>query len=89
LGFLLYLIINNLRKCYIRVRILFSNCDSNHNVDTYSNNGEPYGGSDGFESANATSTNNVLSVCRFWRNSDDSLDLQMEVDLMVITILEQ
>jgi hypothetical protein len=55
---------------------LFLNCDSHHNADPYSTNGEPYGWSDGFESASLTSTNNILRGCRFWSNSDDGLDLR-------------
>jgi hypothetical protein len=55
---------------------LFLNCDSHHNADPYTNNGDPYGWSDGFESASLTSTNNTLDGCRFWSNSDDGLDLR-------------
>ena len=54
----------------------FLNCDSHHNADPYSNNGEPYGWSDGFESQSVSSTNNTLDGCRAWWNSDDGFDLR-------------
>ena len=63
--------------------LLFLNCDSHHNADPYSNEapstGDPYGGSDGFETgshgANA-STNITFRGCRSWSNSDDGWDLR-------------
>ena len=55
--------------------LLFLNCDSHHNYDPLGDLG--YGGSDGFESASATSTNITLRGCRFWSNSDDGLDLRL------------
>src|ERR1035437_3375924 len=56
---------------------LFLNCDSHHNMDPYS--GEPYGGSDGWESASFgsnTSSNITFNGCRAWANSDDGWDLR-------------
>jgi hypothetical protein len=63
--------------------LLFLNCDSHHNEDPYSNEapgtGDPYGGSDGFESGShgsGTSTNITFRGCRSWANSDDGWDLR-------------
>lgn len=56
--------------------ILFLNCDSHHNADPNTGNGDPYGWSDGFESASPTSTNIIFRGCRAWRNSDDGWDLR-------------
>jgi hypothetical protein len=62
---------------------LFLNCDSHHNSDRYSTNGEPWGWSDGFQSnswdANyqgQTSTGNIFRGCRSYWNSDDGWDLR-------------
>jgi hypothetical protein len=62
---------------------LFLNCDSHHNSDRYSTNGEPWGWSDGFQSnswdsdyVGQTSTNNIFRGCRSYWNSDDGWDLR-------------
>jgi len=55
---------------------LFLNCDSHHNADPNTANGDPYGWSDGFQSCSLSSTNNIFRGCRSWSNSDDGWDLR-------------
>ena len=64
----------------------FTYCDPHHNQDPWSDEsadpGNPYGGSDGFESGShgqygsSTSTNVWFIGCRSWWNSDDGWDLR-------------
>ena len=61
---------------------LFLNCDSHHNSDRYTSNGDTWGWSDGFQSASwnqtsgQASTRNTFRGCRSYWNSDDGWDLR-------------
>ena len=70
---------------------LFLNCDSHHNSDRYSTNGEPWGWSDGFQSMSydrdytgQASTGNIFRGCRAYWNSDDGWDLRRAGGLWTI-----
>lgn len=64
------------------VNNLFLNCDSHHNSDRHTNNGDPWGWSDGFQSASweqssgQASTGTIFRGCRSYWNSDDGWDLR-------------